>query len=503
MRTKTNNPRAKTLVTVVLAIALTFTSGMGAAFAAVNERDYDPADAIGNPTEKQIYLKVREETGSTYNAPEYEEYSWMYSNFFVSALPTDKEPELLEMFTKLPAYEDMEGWSKYITEADPVFMRDVIYRCANEFKLFDLAKNNRLTLREKAKIVVDAVYAAEGFQYDGRSDGWIFDCTSTSEGILALYRIAGFPALSVSVEQRQGGRHEDPFFFADGEWRYGGANASFLEKGNYVYIESYDFTIKDYVMKKNIVNSAKHSYATVFFEPDAKVDTVMDVGETWIGQAERGFMFYLLQKPFVYPEEKLTRGMVAQLLCHYLGAVPMQKTQIFSDVPPSHKYAPYIWAMNKLGIMTGNGDGTFRPDSELSMQEFAVMAYRVMEWGKQKAEYMAEHWQETNPWADQMTPEEIADHNKERHDAVINTYAPAYSEPMNFADKDKIASWAKDAVNELSRYGYSENRILSGDENGYLKPAEMLSKVRFLVFMYKFDHRFYLRETYGADEPLF
>jgi hypothetical protein len=231
-------------------------------------------------------------------------------------------------------------------------------------------------------------------------------------------------------------------------------------------------------------------------------NAILDVDESWInGSRMEPFMFRLLHKPYARPDKALTRGEVAKLICNYIGVVPMRNERIFSDVPPSHEYAPYIWAMNQLGIMTGNGDGTFRPDSELSMQEFAVMAHRVMEWGKQKAEYMAEHWLETNPWADQMTPEEIADHNKERRDVVINTYTPTYSEPMNFADKDKIASWAKDAVNELSKYGYSENRILSGDENGYLKPAEMLSKVRFLVFMYKFNHRFDLYKAYG--EPLF
>jgi hypothetical protein len=91
-------------------------------------------------------------------------------------------------------------------------------------------------------------------------------------------------------------------------------------------------------------------------------------------------MSHLLQKPYAYPEKTLTRGEVAKLICNHSGVVPMRNEQVFSDVPLNHPYSRYIWAMNELGIMMGNGDGTFRPDSELSMQEFAVMAVRVAEW---------------------------------------------------------------------------------------------------------------------------
>jgi hypothetical protein len=58
--------------------------------------------------------------------------------------------------------------------------------------------------------------------------------------------------------------------------------------------------------------------------------------------------------------------------------------------------------------------------------------------------------------------------------------------PIVFADADKIASWAKPAVDEFSRFG-----ILQGDSNANprLNPAEPLSKTRFLVFLYKFEQK--------------
>jgi hypothetical protein len=58
------------------------------------------------------------------------------------------------------------------------------------------------------------------------------------------------------------------------------------------------------------------------------------------------------------------------------------------------------------------------------------------------------------------------------------------SSPKVFADANKIAAWAKPAVDEFSRLG-----ILEGDGKGYLSPAEPLSRLRFLVFLDKFNTR--------------
>jgi hypothetical protein len=215
------------------------------------------------------------------------------------------------------------------------------------------------------------------------------------------------------------------------------------------------------------------------------------------------FMLRLLRKPYAYPEEKLTRGMVAKLLCNYLGTVPMKNDQVFSDVPVSHDYSPYIWAMNRLGIMNGNGDGTFRPDSELSMQEFAVMAERLIQYEKAKAVELSKNWRDTNPFMDVYTPEEIADIDAEYKKRAEEGFDPPVgSLPKIFADNNQIASWAKPAVDEFSRWG-----ILEGDSSGsssHLHPTEPLSKTRFLVFLYKFDQKLDLDKTiYNTPTPLF
>jgi hypothetical protein len=171
----------------------------------------------------------------------------------------------------------------------------------------------------------------------------------------------------------------------------------------------------------------------------------------------------------------------------------MRNEQVFSDVPTSHRYSKYIWAMNKLGIMNGVGGGKFNPDSELSMQEFAVMATNIIQWEKAKAVEIAATWKDTNSLIDEYKPEEIAqidaDYRKRAEEGYTLPADGRYTSKV-FADDDQIATWAKAAVDELSAWG-----ILQGDSSGSnsrLNPTEALSKTRFLVFLYKFDQKFSL-----------
>jgi hypothetical protein len=156
--------------------------------------------------------------------------------------------------------------------------------------------------------------------------------------------------------------------------------------------------------------------------------------------------------------------------------------------------------MKQLGIMNGNGDGTFRPDSELSMQEFAVMAKNVTQWGKQKAILASENWRDNAIDIEDFTPEEIVRIEEDYRKRIEEGFAPPVnSTPKNFADSNQIASWAKPAVDEFSRWG-----ILEGDSSGsnaHLNPTQPLSKTRFLVFMFKFEQK--LKLFVDGSSPIF
>jgi hypothetical protein len=330
--------------------------------------------------------------------------------------------------------------------------------------------------------------------------------------------LAGIPA--VGVEMNLGGvHHTEAFCYLNDAWLhaeditetftdfFGKMNPNFVRNAPTVFDED---------------GAAQHYYSPI---EDVSIK-IIDIDEGWIGQDAERFMFKLLRKPFAYPNQKLTRGEVAKLLCNYIGVVPMRNEQIFSDVPVGHGYSSYIWVMNKLGIMGGVGGDRFNPDAELTVQEFAVMANRVIQWGKAEAEEYLKNWtpeiafgvesililplEEIEDkvlsgyeWPDNVgvvTEESIAEAYARAEKRVEKFNPPANSTPKVFADSDKIASWAKPAVDEFSKFG-----ILQGDSAGSdsrLNPTEPLSKTRFLVFMFKFEEKLKLFNEF-TPTPVF
>jgi hypothetical protein len=255
-------------------------------------------------------------------------------------------------------------------------------------------------------------------------------------------------------------------------------------------------------IKINFVN-APMSYGEHSIKSNYQLDVmnrILDINESWIDYAAERFMVNLLQQPYAYPDQKLTRGEVAKLLCRDLFVVPMRNEQIFSDVELADPNSRYIWAISQLGIMNGDGDGTFRPDDTLSMQEFAVIASRMIQYGKEKSIDNLNNLEATllaSEYYELYTEQEKAAMRVEREKRIEEFEPPADLLPKVFADSDQIASWAKAAVDELSRF-----RILQGDlkepyksSNSSLHPTETLSKTRFLVFLYKLDQELRLSEV--------
>jgi trimeric autotransporter adhesin len=56
--------------------------------------------------------------------------------------------------------------------------------------------------------------------------------------------------------------------------------------------------------------------------------------------------------------------------------------QQFRDVQPSTQTGDYIGAAAKAGIITGNTDGTFRPNDNITREQLAIMIIRAMEYTK-------------------------------------------------------------------------------------------------------------------------
>jgi hypothetical protein len=392
------------------------------------------------------------------------------------------------------------GWSDFYNDGDEAIMRDEAYRVAGELGV----TVHSLPVAERIQRISEWMGWQNSdttpFQWLGEKDGYIYDCTTSARGAVSLFRLAGIPAVGISMKL-WGESHEEPFFYdedgkiwmhADWTANYGSSEKTFTEYFGQVQtrvVSRYPFEVittddfKDYYQLSVTVRNPGTEMSTMSID-----DYIFDIDETWINYSAESFMLTLLQQPYAYPDKKLTRGEVARLLCNYLGVIPMRNEQVFSDVPTSHRYSKYIWAINKLGIMNGVGDGKFNPDAELSMQEFAVMAMNAVNWSK------VEMRQEIDGLKSGQIP--VAEYSS--LEATIGMWEKFLSKletpsraPKVFADSDQIANWAKVAVDELSRF-----RILQGDSTGSdsrLNPTEALSKIRFLVFLYKFDKELDLR----------
>lgn len=125
---------------------------------------------------------------------------------------------------------------------------------------------------------------------------------------------------------------------------------------------------------------------------DAKV--MADVPNTaWYAQAvidaqARGLMFGFEGTKNFGPESEMNRAQVAVVLYRMAGGNDANDpaAPAFSDVNPWHyAYTEINWA-KAVGVVSGNPDGTFAPDTTISRQQFAIM---LANYAKVTGEYEA------------------------------------------------------------------------------------------------------------------
>ncbi|WP_285396578.1 S-layer homology domain-containing protein [Lysinibacillus sp. fls2-241-R2A-57] len=81
------------------------------------------------------------------------------------------------------------------------------------------------------------------------------------------------------------------------------------------------------------------------------------------------------------PNANVTRGEFASYLAK---AMNLQESSniVFKDVPATHLYAKDIKLAASAGIITGYGDGTFKPNAAISRQHMAIMLERAIDYLK-------------------------------------------------------------------------------------------------------------------------
>ena len=80
------------------------------------------------------------------------------------------------------------------------------------------------------------------------------------------------------------------------------------------------------------------------------------------------------------PEISMTRAEVAAVMARTLTVkMDSEKTYSlnYSDTDPNAWYASYVGFLSELGVLSGYPDGTFRPDAQISREEFVTMVIKV------------------------------------------------------------------------------------------------------------------------------
>lgn len=83
------------------------------------------------------------------------------------------------------------------------------------------------------------------------------------------------------------------------------------------------------------------------------------------------------------PNSTITRAEFATIICRLVGVAEDAKgikQSSFTDVPASHWAVGYIAKANELGIINGNGDGTFSPESPVTQEQAIKMLVCVLEY---------------------------------------------------------------------------------------------------------------------------
>ena len=137
------------------------------------------------------------------------------------------------------------------------------------------------------------------------------------------------------------------------------------------------------------------------------------------------------------PSLSMTRAMMVTVLYNYVQPAAGTYKASFTDVPEGMWYSdPIAWA-SSVGIVKGDGDGTFRPNDAITRQEAMVMLLRFA------------RYQNKAP-------------------AVIRETA------LDFADAGSVADWASEAVAWATSEG-----IIHGKGNNILDPKGTATRAEF------------------------
>ncbi|MCM3087956.1 S-layer homology domain-containing protein [Bhargavaea ginsengi] len=161
-----------------------------------------------------------------------------------------------------------------------------------------------------------------------------------------------------------------------------------------------------------------------------------------------------------------------------VAAAPAETPEKFSDVPTSSSHYETILEARALGIMTGYGDSTFKPDQKLNRGNVAKAfgKYVVAKSGLTLEEYVVEHniskVENFTDVPDDWVDKELVTYSKIVKDAGIFKGSNNQLEASKLMPRDQIAEVL------VRAFGFSDQEgdpgISDTDQSGYAKSIEII-----------------------------
>lgn len=202
---------------------------------------------------------------------------------------------------------------------------------------------------------------------------------------------------------------------------------------------------KDTSKVNSIVNSSEEN--NKFSENTKTAYTIpKDVQKHWAKEAieyclSKGYFKDIVKGQKFEPEKQITRGEFITVLARFAGAKESNAKISFTDIDKNMYYAPFVAWAKENNITAGTGNGKFSPDKPITRAEMTTMLYRFLK--------------------------------------SIKINVKSLDKNIDFKDKDKIPSWAKEAIKEMVDFG-----ILNGNDDGTFNPMGKFKRCQMAQIIY-------------------
>lgn len=210
--------------------------------------------------------------------------------------------------------------------------------------------------------------------------------------------------------------------------------------------------LREYILTRNTWLSAQYKSWSAEGEP-ARLGYV-DVEEAdWFYEDIMKATEYGILNGMDYgifaPEGQTTRAQAAKVLFAISGSVRYPFEKIFSDVYSYDWFYPAVMWANKESIVLGYEDGTFRPENNITRQEFVTLLYRYLDEPSVKNDKLA-----------------------------------------SFKDSASVAAYARNAMRWAA-----ENDILRGYEDQTIRPENNMTRAEMAALIVRFYESFVVESS--------